>query len=142
MGKIVALNPKGVWTPAQGLDAKAASGLPTGWSQMAMKGPFVFISGQVGATARAVMPLDLRGQLVLAYENLDKCLRAVKCSWGDVVYMCLYGTSIDHEFYKVWREVQAKYIKVAPFPAMSGIGCARLTWPNQKVEIEAIAIKD
>jgi len=142
MGKIKAFNPEGVWKTSQGLDAKAAAKLPTGWSQVAIKGPFVFISGQVGATEKAEMPLDLRSQMKLTYKNLDKCLKAAGCSWKDVVYLGIFGITLDHEFYTVWREVQAKYIPKPPFPACSGLGCARLTWPNQKVEIEAIAIKD
>jgi len=142
MGNMRSFNPKGVWKPSQGLDAKAANRLPTGWSQMAVKGPFVFISGQVGATEKAEMPLDLMGQMKLTYKNLDKCLKAAKCTWKDVVYLGVFGTDLDHEFYTVWRKVQAKYIRKPPFPSITGVGCARLTWPNQKVEIEAIAIKD
>lgn len=141
MGKINAINPEGVWSPSQGPDAKASS-LPVGWSQVVVKGKFVFIAGQVGATVKGEMPLDLKRQMELTYENVDKCLKSADVTWDDVVYMTLFATSLDTELYSTWREVQAKYIRGPPFPAMTGVGCARLTWPNQKVELEVIAIKD
>jgi enamine deaminase RidA (YjgF/YER057c/UK114 family) len=136
-----AINPKGVWNPATGPDARATK-LPVGWSQVALKGKFVFIAGQVGATAKGEMPLDLRSQLKLTYQNIDKCLKAAGATWQDVLYTTVFATSLDTEFYTTWREVQAKYIPAPPFPAMTGVGCTRLTWPNQKVEIEVIAVKD
>jgi len=141
MGKRIAINPKGVWDPSQGPDAKVSK-FPVGWSQVAIKGNFIFISGQVGANEKGEMPLDLKSQMELTYENIDKCLKAAGATWDDVVFMTIYGTSLDVEFYNIWREVQAKYISGPPFPALTGVGCARLTWPNQKVELDVIAIKD
>lgn len=136
-----AINPKGVWNPAQGPDARVSQ-LPVGWSQVAVKGKFVFVAGQVGATETGKMPLDLRRQLELTYQNIDKCLKAARATWQDVLYMTVFATSLDTEFYNTWRKVQARYIQGPPFPAMTGVGCTRLTWPNQKVEIEVIAVKD
>jgi enamine deaminase RidA (YjgF/YER057c/UK114 family) len=126
---------------SQGPDAKVSK-FPVGWSQVAVKGNLVCIAGQVGANEKGEMPLDLKGQMELTYENIDKCLKAAGVTWDDVVLLRVYGTSLDNEFYNIWREVQAKYIPNPPFPAMTGVGCARLTWPNQKVEIEVIAVKD
>lgn len=141
MGKRMAFNPKGVWDPSEGPDARVSK-FPSGWSQVAVKGNFVFIAGQVGADEKGEMPLDLKSQMKLAYVNIDKCLKAADATWDDVLFLTVYGTSLDHEFYNVWREVQAEYIPNPPFPAITGVGCARLTWPNQKVEIDVIAIRD
>jgi enamine deaminase RidA (YjgF/YER057c/UK114 family) len=143
LGKIEAINPPDVWNPDKvGPFVKSGVKEPAGWSQITRKGNIIVIAGQVGCTADGKLPGDPYKQLDLVYENLDKCLKAVGATWRDVLHLWFFATVYDEDFLNYWRKVVKKYIPSPPYPGMSGFGCTRLTWPNQKVEIQAFVVKD
>lgn len=142
MEKRQSINPKDVWNPDEAWEklAPGETSAPGGWSQITKKGNIVFIAGQLGMTKDLKMPGDLRPQLEITYENLDKCLKAVGGTWDDVLHFWIWTTTLDLDFYNQWREVQARYIAGPPFPGISGIGVTRLSWPKQKVEVGALVV--
>jgi enamine deaminase RidA (YjgF/YER057c/UK114 family) len=137
------INPPDVWDPDKvgpfvGKGAKE----PASWSQISKRGNIAVIAGQVGCTADGEMPGDAYKQLDLVYENLDNCLKAIGATWNDVMHLWFFSTVYDEDYVSYWRKVVKKYIPGPPYPPMSGFGCGRLTWPWQKVEIQALVVTE
>lgn len=82
---------------------------------------------------------DMRGQVVLAFENLDAVLEAGNMSLANVVKLVLYTTDIDaliSEFGVIGSLMKAA--NIAPAQTMVQVG--RLFSPDLLFEVEAIAI--
>ena len=136
------INPPDVWDPDKVGPYAGKGEEPASWSQISRRGNIAVIAGQVGCTADGEMPGDAYKQLDLVYENLDKCLKAIGATWNDVMHLWFFSTVYDEDYAAYWRKVVQKYIPGPPYPPMSGFGCSRLTWPNQKIEIQALVVTE
>jgi enamine deaminase RidA (YjgF/YER057c/UK114 family) len=115
---------------------------PPGYAHVA-----VAASTRLVLTAGAV-PLDGEGNLVGAgdvrlqarqtLDNLMRQLEAAGASGDDVLKTTVYVASTDRaDLFAVWEEVQQSPIAAA---ASTLLGVALLGYPEQVVEIEAIAM--
>lgn len=112
-----------------------------GYSQVVRgRGDLVVVSGQVA--------LDEHGQVVgvgepnaqarQIYANLDRCLRAVGASFGDVLRFTWYVT--DVAYLPALREARDLYVDRAAPPGCSAVQVAGLVRPEFLMEVDAIAL--
>jgi reactive intermediate/imine deaminase len=99
---------------------------------------WLFVSGQLaldpGGTLVGVG--DLRAQTEQVFENLARVLEANGASFGDVVKMQTYVTTL--EGIADVREVRARYLPAEP-PASTAVQVAALFLPDAMVEVDAVA---
>jgi 2-iminobutanoate/2-iminopropanoate deaminase len=101
-------------------------------------GPFVFVSGKIGADpdTGALPPGDLRKQTRLALENIRKVLEDGGLSLEDVVKTTVFLTDMRH-----YPDMNEEYVAVFPekLPARTCVAVSSLPRVEALVEIEAIA---
>jgi reactive intermediate/imine deaminase len=99
---------------------------------------WLFVSGQLaldpGGTLVGVG--DLRAQTEQVFENLARVLEANGASFGDVVKMQTYVTTL--EGIADVREVRARYLPAEP-PASTAVQVAALFLPDAMIEVDAVA---
>lgn len=81
---------------------------------------------------------DLRAQYIYVMEQLELQLKAVGCSWDDVVVRRLFLTDIDH-FYKLRAGDPDFPIYFKDLPTSTAIQVKRLLDPEWMIEVEIIA---
>ena len=82
---------------------------------------------------------DMRGQIRLVCENIQKALESVGATFSDVVRTVTYTTDID-EYYRVCDE-RFKFFQ-EPLPTSTLLGINRLGMPDMLVEIEIEAMME
>ncbi|QRW20453.1 endoribonuclease L-PSP protein [Rhizoctonia solani] len=111
------------------------------YSQNVIIGDIVKISGQGGwDTSSKIDPNDPKGQVDLAFDNVDKALRdAGLRGWEDVyairTYHCPMHETMDYAVQKLKERIPNHR------PILTGIGVAELAFPEMKIEIEVEAYR-
>jgi len=82
---------------------------------------------------------DMRGQIHLLCQNIQKALDSVGATFADVVRTVTYTTDIE-EYYRVCDE-RFKFFK-EPLPTSTLLGINKLGMPDMLVEIEVEAMMD
>lgn len=119
--------------------------IPTTFSQGWRIGRWVFVGGQVARTAdgRVVGENDIGVQTEAVFENIVKVLAQVGGTMADVVKLNTYyvyrGEEGDAGPY--WEEMTKVRMRYLPFPgpAATAVRVAGLAWPENLIEVEAIA---
>ena len=83
---------------------------------------------------------DMRAQMRLALENVERILDAAGYSLADVVRLKVYTCDMDATL-KNYEVFVQRFQVVGCQPALTMIGVARLAFPEFLVEIEATAAK-
>ena len=114
---------------------------PPGYAHVAIVGGarLVLTAGAVplDGEGNLVGPGDVRGQARQTLDNLMTQLAAAGAGGDDVLKTTVYVASTDRDdLVAVWREVQQSPVAAA---ASTLLGVALLGFPDQLVEIEAIA---
>jgi enamine deaminase RidA (YjgF/YER057c/UK114 family) len=102
----------------------------------------VFTAGAcpLGGDGRVVAPGDIPGQTRQSLENLEIALDAADCQQRDVVKTTVFvASSSRDDLLQAWNEYETVY--GADGPPSTLLGVAMLGWPEQLVEIEAIAVR-
>jgi len=118
------------------IDPPAAGGPPL--SGVVVAGPFVFVSGQVGADPRTgAISAGVKAQTKTVLANIEAKLSKAGCGLKDVVKSTVFLADIRgfEEMNEVYRAAFAP-----DFPARSTIE-GRLARPEFLVEIEVIALR-
>lgn len=102
----------------------------------------LYCAGQtaIDAQGRAAHAGDIRGQLELAFRNLETVLAAGGFGLGDVVRINYYTTDVDR-FLSANDIVVSTLARAGCQPSTTLLGVARLAFPELLVEIEATAVK-
>ena len=82
---------------------------------------------------------DMRGQIRLVCENIEKALACVGATFADVVRTVTYTTDVE-EYYRVCDE-RFKFFK-EPLPTSTLLGMNKLGMPDMLVEIEVEAMME
>ncbi len=82
---------------------------------------------------------DMRGQIRLICQNIQKALEGVGATFADVVRTVTYTTDIE-EYYRVCDE-RFKFFK-DPLPTSTLLGINKLGMPDMLVEIEVEAMME
>lgn len=115
---------------------------PSGFSHAVAAAGLVFLAGQTALDpdGRIVAEGDVVGQFEQALANLLTALRAAGGSPAGLLSMTIYIVDMDdykahaREIGEVWRR------QVGPhYPAMAGVGVARLWDAEALVELQAVA---
>ena len=115
---------------------------PSGFAHAVVAtGRTVFLAGQTGMDAEGhIVPGGLVGQFERALENLLIALRAAGGGPEHLAQLTIYIVDMDgyrehaREIGTVWRRLVG-----ARYPAMAGIGVARLWDDDALVEVQGIA---
>ena len=116
---------------------------PKGYSHgMSATGRFVFVSGQVGWSAKGIFESDdLVAQVRQALENIAAVLAAGGAQPEHVMSLTWYFTdkteylARSKDIGEAYRSVMGKH-----FPTMTAVQVSALIEPRAKVEIQAIAV--
>jgi 2-iminobutanoate/2-iminopropanoate deaminase len=119
--------------------------IPTTFSQGWRIGRLVFVGGQVARSAdgKVVGENDIGAQTQNVFENIIKVLAEVGGTMADVVKLNTYyvyrGDENDAGPY--WEEMTKVRMRYLPFPgpAATAVRVAGLAWPENLIEVEAIA---
>lgn len=114
---------------------------PIGFAHGVKAGDYVYLGGQTA--------LDENGQIVAggivaqferAFLNVLTTLRAAGGQPSDLVDVTIYLTDVD-DYQRNGREIGAKWREMAgtEYPAMAGIGIAKLWQPDALIEIKGVA---
>ena len=102
----------------------------------------VFTAGAcpLDGDGRVVAPEDIPSQTRQALENLQIALREADCQQGDVVKTTVFvACSSRDDLLQAWSEYESVYGSDGPPSTL--VGVVMLGWPEQLVEIEAIAVR-
>ena len=87
-----------------------------------------------------VSPGDVTGQAERVMQNLDLALRAAGCGLDDVLKTTVYVASADRaDLVTAWNVVRAAFGDHDPPSTLLGV--AVLGYPDQLVEVEAVAVR-
>ncbi len=90
---------------------------------------------------RVVAAGDIVGQTRQSVENLTIALEDAGCTQADVVKTTIYvASSSRDDLLLAWNEYESVYGTDGPPSTLLGV--AALGWPEQLVEIEAVAVRD
>jgi enamine deaminase RidA (YjgF/YER057c/UK114 family) len=116
--------------------------VPYHYAAAAIGETLVFTAGAcpLDGDGRIVAPGDIPVQTRQALENLRIALHEADCHQGDVVKTTIVvASSSRDDLLQAWSEYESVY--GADGPPSTLIGVAMLGWPEQLVEIEAIAVR-
>jgi 2-iminobutanoate/2-iminopropanoate deaminase len=120
--KLETFRPEGVAVPA----------VP--YSSVVASGDLVYTAGQVGQDADGVIPDDFGEQVRQVFKNLERCLAAAGCGFGDVIKVNAYLTDLAN--FPTFNAIYQEYLQ-EPYPARTTVGAALVR--GFQVEIEMIA---
>ena len=121
----------------------AELGAPSGFSHAVSvtSSRLVFLAGQLGTGREGtIVPGGVVPQFEQALTNLLTALAAAGGGPGDLVSLTIYIVDVDgyqahsREIGAVWRRLAG-----TDYPAMAGVGVARLWVPEALVEIQGVA---
>ena len=116
--------------------------MPYHYAAAATRGALVFTAGAcpLDGDGCVVAPGDIPSQTRQALENLQIALHEADCQHGDVVKTTVFvASSSRDDLLQAWSEYESVY--GADGPPSTLLGFAMLGWPEQLVEIEAIAVR-
>lgn len=116
---------------------------PAGFSHAVVgTGTIVFLAGQTALDADGrITGGDIVGQFAVALGNVLTALRAAGGEPSQLASMTIYVTDMDgyrsraREIGDVWRRLVGRH-----YPAMAGIGVARLWDADALVEVQGFAV--
>jgi enamine deaminase RidA (YjgF/YER057c/UK114 family) len=100
---------------------------------------WIYVSGQiaVGLDDELVAPNDLPAQTQQVYENLRAVLDAHGATFGDVVKIQTYFTTLDGLAES--REIRARYLPAEP-AASTAVQVVALVVPDAVIEVDVVAV--
>lgn len=100
---------------------------------------WIYVSGQIAVDLddELVAPNDLPAQTEQVYENLRAVLEAHGATFGDVVKIQTYFTTLDGLAES--REIRARYLPAEP-PASTAVQVVALVVPDAVIEVDVVAV--
>jgi enamine deaminase RidA (YjgF/YER057c/UK114 family) len=112
------------------------------YAYAAVSGQFVFTAGACPLDERGqvVCSGDVAGQAERVIDNLVTVLAAAGATLADVTKTTVYVATSDRaELVQAWNVVRARFGDHDPPSTL--VGVAVLGWPDQLVEVEAMAVR-
>jgi len=100
---------------------------------------WIYVSGQIAVDLddELVAPNDLPAQTQQVYENLRAVLEAHGATFGDVVKIQTYFTTLDG--FAESREIRARFLPAEP-PASTAVQVVALVVPEAVIEVDVVAV--
>ena len=116
-------------------------GVPYAYAATALGGSRLVLTAgacPLDETGRVTAPGDVRAQAELVMDHLETTLRAAGAGLGDVLKSTVYvATTRREDLVAAWDVVQARM--GAHRAPSTLVGVTVLGWPDQLVEVEAVA---
>jgi enamine deaminase RidA (YjgF/YER057c/UK114 family) len=116
-------------------------GVPYAYAAIAPAGALVYTAGAcpLDAAGAVVAPQDHEGQTRQTLENLRAALAAAGSSFEQVLKTTIFVVAEDRsDLVRTWKVVEDAF--GAARPPSTLLGVAKLGYPEQLVEIEAVAL--
>ena len=107
------------------------------FSQAVRAGDTVWVSGQTGVDENFQVAEGIENQARLAFQGLERVLKAAGGSLADIVELVTYHTSMKDV--RGFSKVKAEFIP-ENFPAWTAVGVTELVMPGLLVEVKATAV--
>lgn len=107
------------------------------FSQAVRSGNTIWVSGQVGIDETLKPAEGIENQARLAFQSLEKVLKAGGAEMSDIVELVTYHTSMSDM--KGFAKVKNEFI-TANYPAWTAVNVKELVMPGLLVEIRATAV--
>jgi len=122
--------------PRKIISTENAPGAIGAYSQAAVAGNIVFLSGQIPLSpdTMEIVSDDVRTQIEQVFKNLEAVCIAAGGSFADVVKLNVFLTDLTH--FPIVNEVMATHFE-EPYPARAAIGVASLP-KDVAVEVEGV----
>jgi len=106
------------------------------YSAAVRSGDLLFVSGQVGSREDGSPEPDFAAQVQLAFDNLQRVLKAAGANFDDIVDVTTFHTDPEAQF-PIWLEAKARAFPEKPYPNWTAVG---VTWlAGFDFEIKVIA---
>jgi len=108
------------------------------FSQATRVGNTIWVSGQVGIDDAMVPASGMAAQARLAFEALERTLRAAGAGLEDVVELTTFHIDLRGEI-KEFSKVKDEFFP-RNYPAWTAVGVTQLALPELRVEVRAVAV--
>ena len=114
------------------------------FSQGVQVGNILTLAGQIGVNADGKTPEDIKGQMVICYENIENVLKEFNASLDNVIDETWFVTDVEdcmNNVGDIFAERERIY-GCKPEVSQTLVGTSALVQPNLKIEIKCIAYVD
>ena len=114
------------------------------FSQGVQVGNILTLAGQIGMDADGNTPEDIKGQMVICYENIKNVLKKFNASLDNVIDETWFVTDVEdcmNNVGDIFAERERIY-GCKPEVSQTLVGISALVQPNLKIEIKCIAYVD
>ena len=114
------------------------------FSQGVQVGNILTLAGQIGVDTDGNTPEDIKGQMVICYENIKNVLKKFNASLDNVIDETWFVTDVEDCMNNV-GDIFAEREKIygcKPEVSQTLVGTSALVQPNLKIEIKCIAYVD
>ena len=111
------------------------------FSQGVQVGNMLTLAGQIGIDADGNIPEDIKGQMVISYENIKNVLKEFNASLDNVIDETWFVTDVEdcmNNVGDIFAERERIY-GCKPEVSQTLVGTSALVQPNLKIEIKCIA---
>jgi enamine deaminase RidA (YjgF/YER057c/UK114 family) len=109
-----------------------------GYSAAILSNDLLFVSGQVGVDKHGNVIVDPAAQFQQAFDNLGQVLKAVNCSYDNVVDITTFHVDM-HKHFDDFAAVKQKVFPNQPYPNWTAVGVVNLAEQSLLLEVKAIA---
>ena len=114
------------------------------FSQGVQVGNVLTLAGQIGIDADGNTPEDIKGHMVICYENIKNVLKEFNASLDNVIDETWFVTDVEdcmNNVGDIFAERERIY-GCKPEVSQTLVGTSALVQPNLKIEIKCIAYVD
>lgn len=114
------------------------------FSQGVQVGNVLTLAGQIGVDEEGNTPDDIKGQMIICYENIINILGEFDASLENIIDETWFVTDVDECMQNV-SEIFSEREKIygcKPEVSQTLVGTSALVQPNLKIEIKCIAYID
>ena len=114
------------------------------FSQGVLVGNILTLAGQIGVDEEGNTPDDIKGQMIICYENIINILGEFDASLKNIIDETWFVTDVDECMQNV-SEIFSEREKIygcKPEVSQTLVGTSALVQPNLKIEIKCIAYVD
>ena len=114
------------------------------FSQGVQVGNILTLAGQIGVDEEGNTPDDIKGQMIICYENIINILGEFDASLENIIDETWFVTDVDECMQNV-SEIFSEREKIygcKPEVSQTLVGTSALVQPNLKIEIKCIAYVD
>ena len=114
------------------------------FSQGVQVGNMLTLAGQIGVDTDGNTPEDIKGQMVICYENIKNVLKKFNASLDNVIDETWFVTDVEdcmNNVGDIFAERERIY-GCKPEVSQTLVGISALVQPNLKIEIKCIAYVD